>query len=237
MIRSRCRTMLGAIVTMLVLGALASASASATLPVFSAGLAGTVEKPTTFTLKGGTASLIPADTTFTCTSSTGSGAITSDKAGTASFTLHNCEKFPGKLCTSPGATAGDVVFSTVPFKLVYVQKEPAAQVALDFNKKINTFATFICGGIKVVVRSSILAPVTPINTTTNTFTATFSVSQQNLEQEPRQNYTEDLTGLESSFPEASWGEGPFTEAFGLGSTVKLEGLTKSGVLVKGKIEA
>jgi hypothetical protein len=211
-------------------------AASAALPEFSKAIRGTTGDPVTFTLKGGIAQLnVPNVENFSCGSSTGTGSITGAKSGTAKLTFHECGSALRR-CQSPGAESGTIVTETLPFALVYTEKEPAKKVAIDFNRKGEKLVTFSCGLNKWTVRHAILAPVTPINTLTKTFTTAFTVS--NGLQTPTENYNEELTGVEKSFPEISFNEGAYKAGFGLSSSIVLENMKQEGELLpEGKIEA
>jgi hypothetical protein len=221
-----------------VLGALASASASATLPEFKP--QGTLANPVSFTITGGESNLWIGPTLFSCTKSVGTGTLTGAKSGTATLTFTGCG-LGGTSCESSSGKVGEIVTEPLPFVLVYTAKEPTKQVAIDFNhnraKKLGEkykFVAYRCGSWKTVIYQAILAPATPLNTLTKQFTAKLEVAEGR--QTPKENYTEELTGMEKSFPEESFNEGPLRET-GIRGSLTLGGFKQSGGAIEERIEA
>jgi hypothetical protein len=208
MIRSKYGIAWAALVAALAFGALAAASASATLPEFQGA---SVAESITFA--GGSANLdSPEGPDLMCATSEGTGPFTSHKGGNITLTFKGCRvNLSGLTCTTSGHETGVIVTGSIPFQLVYTEKEPTKKVAVAFNYKGATLASFNCGASPFTIRHTILAPVTPLNTFVPKLTVSFTASGSF--QEPRENYSEAGT-LESNFPEVRLNEGPFMN-FGL----------------------
>jgi hypothetical protein len=230
--KSQCRAVLVALVGMLALSAFASASASATLPDFHP--EGTKISPVNFTVAGGKMNFPVGGFLLSCAQSTGTGSITGAKTGTAKLTLEECRGPLGETCQSGSHSKGIIVTESLPIVLVYTTKEPTKQVAIDFGSQASTFMTYNCGGV-TVTRGRILAPITPLDTLTKTFTA--KLSEVKGRQTPTENYNEALTGKEESFPEVSWNGGAFHEEEALTGNLTLTGFQRGGKAIEEKIEA
>lgn len=215
-VRTIYRKALVALAATLALGALASASASAALPEFE----GPFPNKFTFTASNTVTVMTEGSTTlhFSCTSSTAEGSITEAHAGTATLKLHGCVSGTGAHCTTSGLVEGEIKTGSLPIAAVYTKLSPK-EVGIDFNyNQTTTFASFSCGFENpVVIRHSIIAKVTPINTKTSTYTLTFS--QSGGFQNPSR-YINEHEAFVSAFPEISWFGGPYFSA-GLGNGVTL----------------
>jgi hypothetical protein len=230
----RLKTTLVVLVAALAFGALAAASASATLPEFNP--RPTKIKPISFTIWGGEAVYhIEGSFDLSCREMKGTGSITTEKGGTVKLTFQKC-KLGFTSCWTTGET-GEIVTESLPFSLVYTKKEPTKEVAIAFNHKGKTFTTFRCGGSGLTtIRGAMLGLATPINTLTKSFNTALGISSEG-NQTPRENYTENLKEMEKSFPEVSWAEGGFTEKFGLSSVFQFIEFKQSGAPTEVKIEA
>ncbi|HXN39544.1 MAG TPA: fibronectin type III domain-containing protein [Solirubrobacteraceae bacterium] len=197
----------------------------------------TPAQPLKFTFTAGPSTIeMTSNTQIDCASGTGTGSFVGAKTGSAKLTFKEC-KLPAGLniysCGS-GQEAGVIVTEKLPITLVYTAKEPSKEVAVAFNYKGGTYTSFTCQSEEAVVRHAILAPITPLNTLTKEFTVKFNT--ENRIQTPRSNFNEELTGMESSFPEAAW-FGGYSERFGWAAKTTLNSLKVNGASVEEQIEA
>jgi hypothetical protein len=198
--QSKLARTLTALAIALTLTAIAATTATAALPEFSYVKIFTPK----FTLKGGKTQFEAGSEAYKCEASSGEGSVTGAKTATAKLTLTGCsigvESFQ-----SPGAKKGEVKTGTLPVELVYTSKA-SHEVGLVFNyeatKKspLTQFASWEFAGFagKLGVRGPIIAPATPVNTKTNTYTVTFSGSKGL--QTPA-SYETEAGGKASAFPE------------------------------------
>jgi hypothetical protein len=237
MTRSRSGTALLALVAVFALSALATASASAEITVPQFKPVGTKTLPVSFTLTAGSMEVsLGGIGPLPCSKATGTGSITGPKSGTAKLQITGCRNAQGEACESPEAKeTGEIITGSLPFVLVYTTKEPTKQVALDFGSKTGTFMSYGCRGSSAVLRGRILAPITPLNTLTKTFTAT--LRQEKGEETPTKNYNEALTGTEESFPELNWDGGGFLRGGYLTGNLSLSKFEQNEKATEEKIEA
>jgi hypothetical protein len=222
------------LVALAVVGALgvSASTASALLPTFSS------YGHLAFTLQAGALTLRTPESALLCSSSSGTGEITGAKTGVATLTFSGCRRTETAHCTSPGAPTGEIVTNSLPFSLVYYTKTPVKRVAIDFNSTRGTMSTFFCSGHEAVIRNSILAPVSPLNTSVKEMTVAFEVGGAEFPfQEPRENYTENLLAKEASFPEMKWLNNPFSIEMGLKATETMKNFVLAGKGTELTIEA
>jgi hypothetical protein len=189
--RPKFRSMLVVLIGALALAAVASASASATLPEFQQGgkaLAKTVK----LTGKGGAvifASKNKAE--WTC----GGSSLTGETSG-ASDVANIVVKFTGctlggvKIthCTSPGAEEEEMISTQLSGRLGYINKKteyaglllepPTGKLIAECSSQQKTPA--------VELRGSVIGRITPVNKETTKFTLTYAVSgaTERYKQEP-----------------------------------------------------
>ena len=200
--KPRYRTILVALTTALILSATAAATASAALPEFTDATGKTNMK---FTLKGGPVTFeTPAPRTFICGKASGEGAQTGKKTATATLTFTNCED-EGDSCETSGAKSGEIKAGPLPVELVYTSKEHK-EAALIFNYHEHepkaTFVIWECdGGLAtgLGVKGSLIAPITPVNTQSETHTFKFASTKRGL-QSPTEYETE-AGAKAKAFPE------------------------------------
>ncbi len=159
------------------LTALASASASAALPEFSAS-----KYPVTYKITHSEVLLESGNGNIDCIgeneSQKISGEITSATTATATWTLTSCEETPfhGK-CTSEGAALGEIKTASLPVKPVYISKENK-NVGLEFNyvENLKPFAKFQCEGDaeKSSIKGAVIARITPVNAKVSLFSVNFN---------------------------------------------------------------
>ena len=199
--KPRYRTILTALTAALILTTTTAATASAALPEFTTQSGKTNMK---FTLKGGEIDFETPSVRFICAESTGEAAQTGKKTATATLTLKHCWSQSTE-CNTPGAKSGEIKTGSLPVELVYISKEHK-EAALIFNYHATepkaTFVTWECdGGLAtgLGIRGSIIAPITPVNTQTETHTFKFASTKMGL-QSPTEYETE--TGTKAkAFPE------------------------------------
>jgi hypothetical protein len=159
----RVRTLGLAFVAVFAISAVASATASATLPEFSAS--------TTFTSAGGAGKLKTAKSEVSCTSNTTEeGKVTAPKSASVKAVVFKGCKSSGAECKN----AGKEEIKTVPLSgtLGYVEKAAVPpKVGVELKPTTGTvFAEFTCGGIiKVTVSGATVGQLTPVNTLTEKF--------------------------------------------------------------------
>jgi hypothetical protein len=177
----RLKLLVLALMAALAMAVLASASASAALPEFST-------PGFSVTLKGGEVRFTSRNGAgYGCAGSSGEFHITGVKTATVQLTFTQCEGPNLVHCQSPGSPAGEIRTGTLPVELVYLSKE-RHEAGLDVNygtPKSTTIAKWTCGFAEGLgIRNYILAPVTPVNTKTTSFTVKFAEAGQG-EQNPR----------------------------------------------------
>jgi hypothetical protein len=171
--------MFAAVFAALALSAVAASTAAASETLSFIAQSG--KFPVKTTVKGGNVTLRVGSEGYTCISSAGEGEITGHKTGKMKFRFKECGR-SGVKCQS-GEVTGEIVTETVPVELVYISKEHH-EAGLDFNYEEPTepfpppahqFASWSCGGFgKFGIRRSIIAAVTPVNTSTLSHTVKFS---------------------------------------------------------------
>jgi hypothetical protein len=180
----KCRPVLVALVAMLTLGALTSASASAALPEFHHAK----EIALGYTLNGGEVKFkTNSGLSYGCASSKGEGSVTGAKTATAKLTFKGC-RAGFTPCQSEGAAAEEIKTGSLPVELVYISKEKH-EAGLVFNYKPPlpfTFAKWACNGTSQGIRNSIIAALTPVNTNTFSHTVTFAETNKAGIQNPTQ---------------------------------------------------
>ncbi|HEV7529365.1 MAG TPA: hypothetical protein VGO29_10770 [Solirubrobacteraceae bacterium] len=172
------RGALAALLAVLALGAVASASASAAQPEFSSEFPNKYE----VTKRGGNFEQAPVFVTvgkrkITCLSAaktvvmSGKGELTGSKVATLALTFVSCSGFEGK-CTTAGAKEGEIKTSELEAKPFYINKKQEVGVLLQV-KGTGSFAEFNCGPEAkketVKIRGSLVAPITPFNVSTTAF--------------------------------------------------------------------
>lgn len=193
--------MLGlALVAALAVTAVAVSSASAatcsTKPCF------TGPYPNTFTSKSGAGTLeTVGGTKVKCSSdSTEGGEITGEKTDKVkSVVFKGCES-SGFKCSTSGAASGEIKTSELESTLGYINKS-TKEVGIELKPKGGgNFATFECTAfVKVTVKGSVIAVITPINTETTKYTLKFTQTKgkqtpQNLEGQSKDTLESSVDG-------------------------------------------
>jgi hypothetical protein len=138
--------------------------------------------PTNFTSHGGEAVLKVATSKVKCASTDNTGVVTGAKTGTVLVTFLGCKLSGVDPCKSPGAAGAEEIMTfTLNMALGYITKEPK-DVGVDLTgtggAEGNLLAEFECkvgeGVIPVKVKGSVIGLITPINTSTLTFTLNFA---------------------------------------------------------------
>jgi hypothetical protein len=156
------------LMAILALSAVASATASATLPEFS--------PASGVTLKGkavGNAILeTKSGTKVKCTGGSSGGEVTAEKTvSKVKIIFTGCES-SGFKCKTPGAASGELVTEELTGTLGYISKA-GKEVGILFKPTSGTkFIEFECVGgiVKTQVTGSVICPIKPVNTKTTKFT-------------------------------------------------------------------
>ncbi len=218
------RWMTLAALAVLALSGVAASSAAATKTLFFLPQKGF---PVKLTVKGGATEFYTEGFTVTCTGeTTGETELTNAQEGKMKLAFHQCtEALKG--CKSTGAGANEIKTGNVPVRLVYISKSKH-EAALDINYQApseeipppphNQLASWECEGVTGEgARWSIIAAVTPVNTSTLSHTVTLARSSPGV-QNPTKYETEEAKTFEA-FPELNLG---FTSYFKGSITDKLE---------------
>jgi hypothetical protein len=136
--------------------------------------------PITFTADGGavTARMAGYDTVVQCDDSQGDGEVVGPRATLSKYVFSGCVGIEGLNegeCHSEGAVSGEIKTGTIEADLVYTD-QAKHEVAMLLNPGGGIYMNFECGSELVKASGDFLAPVSPINTETTTFTATLSKS-------------------------------------------------------------
>jgi hypothetical protein len=182
--RSKLARTLTGLTAALALTAITATTATAALPEFN------YKGLPRFTLKGSKVAFDEAGGhSYSCEVSKGEGKITGKKTATATLTLNKCSAPLGATCQSTGASIEEIKTGTLPVELVYTSKANH-EAGLIFNyeatKKnpLTTFASWYCESLLggkttgLGVRGSIIAPVTPVNTKTGSYTTKFEATKE-----------------------------------------------------------
>jgi len=150
--------------------AVSAASASAALPEFSV-------LKNTFTVTSGAGTLETsgaAKVKVTCTSDTAAGEVTAAKTvSKGSVLFKGCESAASK-CTTSGLSEGEVKTVELLGTLGYIsasKKEVGLRLE-PASGKANNFAEFTCGTKKITVKNAVIGAITPVNTSTKSYTYT-----------------------------------------------------------------
>ena len=111
---------------------------------------------------------------MTCAHSSGQGEITGPRRAVAKFEFTEC-KTGSQKCKSEGAAAEEIKTGQIEAELVYVDQKKH-EVAVLLNPRGGTYMNFECGGIPARGEGLFLAPGSPLNTETTSFTTTLSKS-------------------------------------------------------------
>lgn len=154
----------------------AGASASPVLEFVTPGKA----FPVAFTTEGGLvkAEMAGFEEVVHCTGSKGEGEITGPRTTVSHYRFTGCtaEGKSGSATCKSGAAAEEIVSEEIKSELVFID-QAKDEVGMLMNTDGATYMEFSCGGEQVVATGSFLAPVSPLNTETTSFTATLSESQ------------------------------------------------------------
>jgi hypothetical protein len=174
---------LGALAAILALSGLATSQALATETLAFTPQSGKLPvKGVTLKSGSGGIDFTQETTVYGCSSMTAEGEITGRKTAKLKFVFKGCGTPNGTQCHTLGAPEGEIKTETLPVELVYTSKAKH-EAALDLNYEEPTeafpppphkqLATWYCKSLfesgPYGIRGSILAPITPVNTLTNTF--------------------------------------------------------------------
>lgn len=156
--------------------AIGPARAHAATPVLEYAPVGS--SPISFDLAGGgvSANLGEFDRIVSCSSSNGHGEITGPRTTLSSYAFKGCVaklKAGGGVdlkCTSQSAAEEEILAKNVEAELVYLD-QAKNEVAMLLNPDGGVYMEFDCGSIDIKAKGPFLAPVNPVNTLTQSFTA------------------------------------------------------------------
>jgi hypothetical protein len=207
--RRSMRSTIGVCVAgVLAIGGLTAASASAALPEFTGPF------PKKFTSTSGVTIFETAISHLkvTCKTDKDSGEVTGPKTNLEQIHYEGCEA-NAVPCTTSGQAAGVIVTAVLNSTLGYLNAVKKT-VGIDLEAPAGApFTEFECGGVKVVMKGSLIGKVGPINKEVKTVKLNFK------ETEGKQKFTHFDGGPKDS-PEFQVGEGPF-EAGGVTSVEAL----------------
>jgi hypothetical protein len=134
--------------------------------------------PIGFTADGGavTAVMAGVDPVVHCAASEGEGEIIGPRSTFSQYVFTGCvAQSEGSTvnCQSVPLNTGVIETGTIEADLVYVD-QAKHEVGMLLNPGGGVYMTFRCGGELVEARGPFLAPVSPLNTETTSFTATLS---------------------------------------------------------------
>jgi hypothetical protein len=138
--------------------------------------------PVSFTTESGLVKAEMADfnEVVQCTGSHGEGEITGARSTVSRYWFTGCtaEGTSGSAkCKSENANAEEIVSEeNIESELVYID-QTKDEVGMLMNTGGGSYMKFACGGEQVVATGPFIAPVSPLDTETTSFTATLSESQ------------------------------------------------------------
>jgi hypothetical protein len=136
--------------------------------------------PVHFTTESGAvkAELAGFNSVVHCAASQGEGEITGPRSTVSHYSFTGCvtEGATKAKCKSAGAKEEEIVSEKIESELVYID-QAKDEVGMLMNAGGGVYMAFACGGELVVATGSFVAPVSPLNTETTSFTATLSESQ------------------------------------------------------------
>jgi len=165
-------TALIAVAALLLVPAGASAAASPVLEFVAPGHGLPVE----LTTEGGAVTAEGfSGAVMTCAHSSGQGEITGPRRAVAKFEFTGCKTGSQKCKSEGGAAAEEIKTGLIEAELVWLN-QAKREAAILLNPRGGTYMTFECGGIPARGEGLFLAPGSPLNTETTSFTTTLSKS-------------------------------------------------------------
>jgi hypothetical protein len=156
-----------------------SANANSTPPVLEFATPGN-SFPVSFTTESGlvTAELAGFESVVHCAASQGEGEITGPHSTLSHYSFTGCaaEGSLNAKCKSLGANAEEIVSEEIEAEPVYID-QARNEVGLLLDPTGGVYMKFECGGETVEAIGPFLAPASPTNMETTTFTARLSESQ------------------------------------------------------------
>jgi flagellar biosynthesis GTPase FlhF len=130
--------------------------------------------PVPFTAEGGalTAEMAGFKILVQCTASHGEGEITGARSTMSHYQFTGCEA-GGAKCKSANAAEKEIDTGSIEGDLVYID-QARGEVGILLNPLGETYIKFTCGGESAEGKGSFLAPVSPINEASTSFTATLN---------------------------------------------------------------
>jgi hypothetical protein len=182
--------MLGAaIVAVVALSVVASATASAALPEFTPGAKGT-----TFTGTSGAGTLQSLGGTIECTSDTVTGVLTGPKTGTATIAFKGCSAFTIFGAKSLDSKNAGEILTSVNLELCYINK---AKKEVGILTEVAKTVHIEVAGKLIEITGDAVGVITPINTKTTKFAIAYKGKGDNQEPAGCEGKTENLLAKEN----------------------------------------
>ncbi|HEX5309548.1 MAG TPA: hypothetical protein VFW38_10775 [Solirubrobacteraceae bacterium] len=233
-----------AVATMGLLLAAGAASATASSPVLEFATPGNAF-PVAFTTESGEvkAELAGFESVVTCTTSQGEGEITGPHSTMSEYTFTGCAAKGSSLnasCKSEGAATGEILSEQVEAEPVFID-QARDEVGMLLDPHGGVYMEFECGGESVVAEGPFLAPGSPIDKETMSFTLALSESHgvqtpNEYESADGQKHLALPTGIRGTHQPASTGvEATFTVH--TSAPVEVKAVTSAEIEAKQREEA
>lgn len=162
---------------------LVPAGASAASPVLEFVVPGHSLSEVSFTTESGAvkAQMAGFEVLVECKASHGQGVITGLRSTVSEYQLTGCSAAGGSEKCKSGANAEEITTGPIEGDLVWID-QAKDEVGILMNPSGGTYISFECGGESAEGKGSFLAPVSPLNQETTSFTAT--LTQSNSVQTP-----------------------------------------------------
>jgi len=172
-----------------------------------------------FTSKeGATAFESVSGSKITCKSSVDTAEYVGESEDRETITFSGCEAL-GEKCTTAGLPAGEI--QTKLLRSLYGFIKHPADVGVSLEPATGTvWAEFSCGKPFVVIRGSVIAPVTPVSKMTKTFKETFAQTGGHQEPESFEGAAKDV--LETSIAGGAYEQTGFSSTDTVKNEEKLE---------------
>lgn len=164
-----------ALIAAMALLLLVPAGASATSPALEFVVPGHNLSEVSFTTESGivSAQMAGFEVLVHCTSSHGQGKITGPRSTVSEYQFTGCTAAGGSTKCKSGVNEEEITTGPIESDLVWID-QAKGQVGILMNPSGIPYIKFTCGGEPAEGKGSFLAPVSPLNHETTSFTATLS---------------------------------------------------------------
>jgi hypothetical protein len=142
----------------------------------------------------------------TCTGDTDVGEYNGESEDRETITFTGCSVSGGTKCTTASEPAGTI--KTAELRSLYGFIERPKDLGVSLEAVTGNFAEFACGSEAVVVRGSVIAPITPVSKMTTTFKEKFKGAKDRQDIQKFEGEPTDV--LEVSVNGGAFGEAAFT---------------------------